>query len=311
MESEENVDRGVEQRDRDSSPVKTASTSLSKMPDQDRQTPIETGQQDGPAQSPENDVEGMEIAPDPQDDVESVKGLPHAEPEKFAVGRAQKEQHQGAEACQQANQAIDVELRVAPEYRAPSLCLPLPNEAGIAQLHGFLESTEQLIFPPVVPHADGKADWLAGLRKIGGDGEDEVWSVSRAGLRGHGAVLADQPAVCINLIVSGDEGNPKGKRTRVAGQGNLESIPSRTGELWIPLPVPRFVAADKGPGGIVEGRFGPAEREIVARVEAHDLVKRNDLLAVISQIEALCREPSAESRDGQEDGNQTCQAGKH
>ncbi len=57
------------------------------------------------------------VAPDPQEDVENVEGLPHAEPEKFAVGGAQEEEHQGAEARQQANKAIDVELRVDPKYR--------------------------------------------------------------------------------------------------------------------------------------------------------------------------------------------------
>ncbi len=133
----------------------------------------------------------------------------------------------------------------------PLLCLPLPDEAGIAQLHGFLETAEQLILPPVVPHADGKAEGLAGMRKIGGDGEDEVWSVSRAGMWGHGAVLGDQPAVGIDLKVCGDEGNPKSKRACVAGQRNCEPVPRKAGELWIPLRVPRFVAADEGPGGVV------------------------------------------------------------
>src|ERR1700689_59849 len=102
VESEKNVDRRVKQGDRDGCPVKKGSSGPSKVPDQDRHGPIETGKQDGPAQFPKNDVEGMEIAPDRQEDIENVEGLPHAEPEKFAVGRAQQEEHQGAEACQQA-----------------------------------------------------------------------------------------------------------------------------------------------------------------------------------------------------------------
>ena len=105
LKASKSVDRRVEQCDRDGGPVKTGSIGPSKMPDQDRQAPIETGKQDRPAQSPRNDVEGMEVAPDLQEAVENVKGLPHAEPEKFAVGRAQEEEHQGAEPCQQANKA--------------------------------------------------------------------------------------------------------------------------------------------------------------------------------------------------------------
>jgi hypothetical protein len=47
-------------------------------------------------------------------------------------------------------------------------------------------------------------------------------------------------------------------------------------------------------------------------VEAHELVKRDDLLALAGQIEALRGERAAENRDGQHDGNQAeCQAGKH
>src|SRR5271156_4429538 len=133
IESEKNVDRRVKQGDRDGCPVKTGSSGPSKVPDQDRHGPIEPGKQDGPAQFPKNDVEGMEIAPDRQEDIENVEGLPHAEPEKFAVGRAQQEEHQGAEAGQQANKTIYIEFCVDPKQLAPSQCLPLSDEAGIAQ----------------------------------------------------------------------------------------------------------------------------------------------------------------------------------
>ena len=76
--------------------------------------------------------------------------------------------------------------------------------------------------------------------------------------------------------------------------------------------VPRFVAADEGPGGVVKGRVGPGEGGVVAGVEAHELVKRDDLLAVGGQIEALRGERAAEGKGGQDDGNQAeCQAGKH
>jgi hypothetical protein len=47
-------------------------------------------------------------------------------------------------------------------------------------------------------------------------------------------------------------------------------------------------------------------------MEAHQLVKRDNLLAVCSQIEALCAERAAEGRGEQDDGNQAeCQAEKH
>ena len=105
LKSEKHVDRRIEQCDRDGCPVKTGSIRSSKVTNQDRHAPIETGKQDGPGQSPKNDVEGMEGAPDTQENVKNVEGLPHAEPEKFTIGPAQKEEHKGAEACQQADKA--------------------------------------------------------------------------------------------------------------------------------------------------------------------------------------------------------------
>ena len=55
-----------------------------------------------------------------------------------------------------------------------------------------------------------------------------------------------------------------------------------------------------------------AESGVVAGVEAHELVKRDDLLAMGGQIEALRGERAAEGKNGQDDGNQAeCQACKH
>ena len=50
--------------------------------------------------------------------------------------------------------------------------LPFADQAGIAQLHGFLEAPDLLLLPlTVVPYADGKVEGLAGMCEIGGNGE--------------------------------------------------------------------------------------------------------------------------------------------
>ena len=47
--------------------------------------------------------------------------------------------------------------------------LPFADQAGIAQLHGFLKAANLTAAPLgwVVPHANGDGEWPTGLREIG------------------------------------------------------------------------------------------------------------------------------------------------
>ncbi len=94
-------------------------------------------------------------------------------------------------------------------------------------------------------------------------------------------------------------------------QRYLEAIPRKPGERWIALHIPAFAAADERPGGIVEAGFGPGEGRIIAGVESHRTVQRQDLTALSSQIEALRGERATEGRGGQDENRAKRQAGKH
>jgi len=229
------------------------------VPDHRRHGDVQAKNQNGLEPEPKRDAGGMELKVALRKDVENVDDFKQAEPEELTIAAAEEEEQRGTEPCKQANQAIHIVLRVLPEDLSKAMSLPFVDQAGITQLHWFLDASRLAPFPlgRVVPDADGEVQWLTGLREIGGNSECQVFAGKWDRVRRHGAERGDQPAVDEDLKVRSDGRNPKRERAGTRGQCHLEPVPREAGEKRIALRVPRLIPADQGPGRVVEGGVRP------------------------------------------------------
>ena len=170
-----------------------------------------------------------------------------------------------------------------------------------------------------MPNADTDLHGPRSRTDHGGEGIfGEADEIGRNGA-GHLAQAAFGAAVDEDAIGREHGRKQEGSGLLAGGNDDCEAVPGKAAEAGIALVGPGAVAAQGGPGGVVEAGAGPERSAVdhgrVAGVEAPEAVEGNHGLAVVGEVEGLGGERAgAQSKNGGEgrDGelSEAC-AGEH